>query len=113
MDIGIYTRSEVLEEKLKARSEQNTEQVWNLRSWPHRFNEAGENRLFVATAGAWRGYFRLSREALYNPFDPAAPFSLLFDTCSWREIDPVPVKQFRGFTYKVPQMSHAPTQAAT
>jgi hypothetical protein len=79
----------------------------DLSRWPTGFTAEGEHRLFVAAGGAWRGYFILSPEALFSPNDPSVPFILLFDTCSWTPIDPVPAKRFRGFSYKVPQLSPA------
>jgi hypothetical protein len=105
MDIGIWMPAKVLADKLQAQREENTEQAWNLTRWPNRLSEEGEHRLFVATNGAWRGYFTLSPDALYNPNDTSAPFSLLFDTRSWTPIPPVPVQRFRGFTYNVPQLT--------
>jgi hypothetical protein len=107
MDIGVWMSAQVLEHKLQAREEQNSEQAWNLSRWPTGFTQQGEHRLFVAVKGAWRGYFILSSEALLSPNDPSVPFTLLFDTCSWTPIDPVPTKRFRGFTYKVPQLNPA------
>ena len=101
--------AEVLDHKLHAQLEDNTEQAWNLSRWPTRFTQEDEHRLFVAVEGAWRGHFTLSPEALYNPNDPSAPFTLLFDACSWIPIHPVPTKRFRGFTYNVPRLESAPT----
>ena len=103
MDIGIWMRREVLEHKLHAQQEANPEQAWNLSRWPNRLSVKAEHRLFVAVDSAWRGYFILSSDALYNPNDARTPFSLLFDTRTWKPIEPVPVKNFRGFTYNVPQ----------
>jgi hypothetical protein len=104
MDVGVWMRAEVLADKLEARYASNPEQTWNLSRWPARLSGAeGEHRLFVAIKGAWRGYFTLSRDALYSPNDASAPFSLLFDTRTWTPIQPVPVKCFRGFTYNVPR----------
>ena len=104
MDIGVWMGAEVLAHKLQARQQANTEQAWNLSRWPARLSQQGEHRLFVAVNGAWRGYFKLSSDALYNPNDDAAPFSLLFDTCTWTPIEPVPTKRFRGFTYNLPPL---------
>jgi hypothetical protein len=104
MDVGVWMRAEVFEEKLRAHDEGKNEQVWNLSQWPGGFSEEGENRLFVAVKGAWRGYFMLSHEAMYNPRDSTA-YRLLFDTRTWTPIPPVAVKCFRGFTYKVPRPS--------
>lgn len=111
MDVGVWMRAEVLEHKLEARAERNPEQAWNLSRWPAQLSAEGEHRLFVAVKGAWRGYFILSPEALYSPNDTSA-FTLLFDTRSWTPIEPVPVKCFRGFTYKVPRPIPEDTAAA-
>jgi hypothetical protein len=109
MDVGVWMRAEVLEEKLRARGEANSEQVWNLSRWPRGFSQEGENRLFVAVKGAWRGYFTLSHEAMINPRDSTA-YSLIFDTRTWTTIPPVTVKCFRGFTYKVPWAASADSE---
>lgn len=94
--------ADVLSHKLAARTHVHPEQTWSLTRWPSRLSEPGPHRLFVASEGAWRGYFVLASEALFNPRDPSAPFTLLFDARSWRGISPVPVRPFRGFTYTVP-----------
>ena len=47
MDIGVWMSAEVLEHKLHARQEHNTEQAWNLSRWPTGFTQEGEHRLFV------------------------------------------------------------------
>jgi hypothetical protein len=103
VDIGVWMRLEVLEHKLEACEESNPEEAWNLGVWPSRLSEPGEHRLFVASGGAWRGYFKLSSEALYNPKD-ATPYTILFDTRTWKEIAPIPTKRFRGVTYRVPRL---------
>ena len=105
MDIGVWMGPEVLAHKLQARKEDKTEQAWNLTRWPKGFSEDGEHRLFVASKGAWRGYFKLKREALFSPNDFSAPYTLLFDTRTWTPILAVPTKRFRGFTYKVPNVN--------
>lgn len=107
MDIGVCMSAEVLADKLQARQEDNTEQAWNLSRWPKGFTQDGEHRLFVASKGTWRGYFTLSRQALFSPNDLSTPFTLLFDTRSWTPILAVPAKRFRGFTYKVPGANSA------
>ena len=104
MDIGVRMSKQTLAHKLEARHEKNPEQAWNLSKWPTQFSEPGENRLFVAVEGIWRGYFKLSKDALYNPND-TTPYTLLFDTRTWTTIPPVSVKRFRGFTYKTPTLS--------
>jgi len=107
MDIGVCMPAEVLADKLQARNDENTEQAWNLSRWPTRLTEEAEHHLFVAVKGLWRGYFTLSREALFNPNDQSVPFTLLFDTRSWIPIHPVPAKRFRGFTYNTPEVNSA------
>ena len=107
MDIGVWMSTEVLADKLQARQQQNKEQVWNLSRRPKGFTQEGKHRLFVASKGAWQGYFILSHEALFNPKDQSVPFALLFDTRTWTPIPPAPVKHFRGFTYKVPGIDSA------
>ncbi len=103
MDIGVSMRPDVLAHKLEARDERNPEEAWNLNRWPSALSEPGEHRLFVACNGAWRGFFKLAGEALYNPDDTRTPYTILFDTRTWTPISPVPVKHFRGFTYDVPR----------
>jgi|TARA_B100001971_G_scaffold192586_1_gene197005 hypothetical protein len=115
MDIGVCMSAEIFADKLQARDEDNTEQAWNLTRWPRGFTEEGEHHLFAAVDGAWQGYFTLNPEALFNLDDESAPFTLLFDTCTWTAIPTVPVKRFRGFTYNVPKVkpdSTAPPQDA-
>jgi len=109
MDIGVWMSTEILSDKLQARQEDNTEQAWNLSRWPKGFTQEGDHRLFVASKGAWRGCFTLSREALFSPNDLSAPYTLLFDTRTWTPIRAVPVKRFRGFTYNVPAEYSADT----
>ena len=92
---------DTLADKLATRTEPNPEATWTLRRWPKGMTD-GTNRLFVASGGKWCGYFVLSSEGLLNLDDPGASFTLLFDTRTWTRIEPVPVKPFRGFTYRVP-----------
>jgi hypothetical protein len=80
-----------------------------LRNWPAGYVEGEENRLFVASEGKWIGYFKLA-EAMLNRFDPAAPYTLIFDTRTWTRIQHVPVTRFRGFTYKVPAAAEPPVE---
>ncbi len=87
----------VLSHKLEAAEEGRGEAAWNVRWVPAGLGSKGAvDRLFVASEGAWRGYFVLSESALYTPEDEAAPWTLLFDARSWTPIEPVPVKRFRG-----------------
>ncbi len=97
MDIGVWMSPDVLAHKLDARAERNTVASWNTNAVPGGLGQSGEaDRLFVATRGAWTGYFRLSTEVLWTPEDAVAPLTLLFDTATWTPIDPVPVRRFRG-----------------
>lgn len=102
MDIGVWMSKQTLDHKLRARYDQNSEQTWSLTRWPKGMSEQGENRLFIASGGQWRGYFTLADEALFNPRDTKVPYTLIFDTRTWTTITPTPVRRFRGFTYKVP-----------
>lgn len=104
MDIGVWMARQTLAHKLEAQHERNTEQAWNLTRWPKGWVQDSENRLFVASGGVWRGYFKLAAEGLTD--DNFTVFTLLFDTRTWTEISPtVPVKHFRGFTYRVPRIA--------
>ena len=107
MDIGVWMSRDTLEDKLALRGDKNPEGAWNLTRWPSGFVEGEENRLFVASEGAWRGYFQLADGALVNRADPTAGFSLLFDTRTWTPMPPQPRTRFRGFTYKVPAVLQA------
>ena len=111
MDIGIWMSREVLQDKLSLRHERNPKGTWNLRRWPTGFVEGEENRLFVASEGAWQGYFKLAEYGLINRYDPLVPFTLLFDTRTWTPIPPTPVRSFRGFTYNVPAHEPSPLDA--
>jgi hypothetical protein len=77
------------------------------------------NRLFVATAGCWRGSFPLSGDVYWNPKDPAAPYALIFDPHHWTPMPPVPAPTFRSWRYldtppgKVPTVSVAPGEDPT
>jgi len=104
-DIGVWMRPEVLAHKQRAGHRAKALQAWNMGRWPTRLSQRGEHRLFVASNGAWRGYFTLSAHALYNAGDPSAPFTLLFNPRTWTPIDAIPVKRFRSFTYRVPGCS--------
>ncbi len=69
MDIGVWMCRPTLEEKLALRTSSNLEGTRNLRNWPSGFSEGSDSRLFVASEGAWIGYFKTSGEALYHPRD--------------------------------------------
>ena len=104
-DIGVWMRPEVLAHKLRTPHGAHVLEAWNMGRWPTRLSQSGEHRLFVASNGAWRGYFKLSEHALYNAGDPSAPFTLLFDPRTWTPIAAIPVKRFRSFIYSVPGSS--------
>ena len=108
MDIGVWMSPAVLTHKLEARAERNMLASWNTKSLPAGLGQScEEDRLFVATRGAWRGYFVLSTEALWTPEDAAAPITLLFNTTTWTRIQPVPVRRFRG----IRSLKRGPTQS--
>ena len=108
MDIGVWMSPVVLAHKLEARAERNTLATWNTKSVPRGLGQScEEDRLFVATRGAWTGYFVLSSEVLWTPQDAAAPITLLFDTTTWTRIDPLPVSRFRGIRL----LTRGPTQS--
>jgi len=93
----------VLEDKLERREHPcSTKETWQLTRLPEKLSPEGGNRLFVAVGGVWQGYFALEDEILYIPEDRRAPYSLVFDTRSWVEIEPMRTKRFRGFTYATP-----------
>ncbi len=107
MDIGVCMSRAVLAHKLAAREDRNPEEAWNLARWPSALSSPGPHRLFVACNGAWRGYFILAPDALFNPRDLRVPYAILFDTRSWTNIHPVLATRFRAFTYDVPKIPHA------
>jgi len=93
---------EVLEHK---RQTDVAVQVWNLRHLPDGFAEAACGRLFVAVAGHWRGFFRLSSKIMRNEMDPACPYTLPFDPNSWTAILPErspPRNMHAGYTLDLP-----------
>jgi hypothetical protein len=81
VDVAVCMSEAVLAHKLEARDEKNTIVTWNVARLPRGLGQAGTvDRLFVASAGRWRGYFILSKEALWSPEDEAAPDALIVDT---------------------------------
>jgi hypothetical protein len=102
VDIGVRMTDAVLEHKLEAQEERNPAEAWNLARWPSGLEGDCEHRLFVAVGRKWRGYFRLAKEALYNPQD-RTPYMLLFDTRTWTAIPPTPAPIFAASPiYNVP-----------
>jgi hypothetical protein len=76
-----------------------------LRNWPAGYAEGEENRVFIASEGKWIGYFKMAPYMIWNRFDAAVPYTLVFDTRTWTPIPHVPVHRFRGFTYSVPTVA--------
>ena len=67
MDLGIVMRGEVLQDKRAEGRAGRAVATWNTRRLPTRMTPGWTNRLFVACAGVWRGYFPLSGDILWNP----------------------------------------------
>lgn len=102
MQIGVRMSWEALEDKLEQRDSKRREATWQLNRLPKGLSD-GPNYLFIAVGGSWVGYFRLADDILWNPDDERTPYSLIFDTSTWREIRPIEAKRFRGFTYDAPR----------
>lgn len=69
--------------------------AWNVAQLPVGLGQPGEvDHLFIASDRKWRGYFLLRKEALWSPEDRRAPFTILFDTRTWKEIAPLSVARF-------------------
>jgi hypothetical protein len=99
MDLGIVMRGEVLHDKRADGRAGRAVATWNTRRLPTRLTPGWTNRLFVACAGWWRGYFPLSGDVLWNPQDESAPYALIFDPRQWTPLAPVPSPRFRGWRY--------------
>ena len=99
MDLGIVMRGEVLHDKRADGRAGCRLATWNTRRVPTRLTAGWTNRLLVACAGAWRGYFPLAGDVLWNPQDAAAPYALIFDPRRWTPITAVPSPPFRGWRY--------------
>jgi hypothetical protein len=99
MDLGIVMRGEVLQDKRADGRAGRRLATRNTRRVPTRLTPGWTNRLFVACAGSWRGYFPLSGDVLWNPKDEAAPYALIFDPRQWTPIAAVPSLPFRGWRY--------------
>jgi hypothetical protein len=99
MDLGIVMRGEVLQDKRQEGRAGRAVATWNTRRLPTRLTPGWTNRLFVASAGCWRGSFPLSGDVYWNPQDPAAPYALIFDPRRWTPMPPVPAPGFRSWRY--------------
>jgi len=103
---------DVFDEKLEEGEDRRREiATWNTRRLPTRLTPGWTNRLFVASAGAWQGYFELSGDVLWNPEDESAPYALIFNPRHWTPIAPVPVARFRGWRYLETSPNALPHQA--
>lgn len=96
VDVAVCMSPAVLAHKLEARDERNTIVTWNVARLPPGLGRSGIDRLFVASSGSWRGYFILSKEALWSPEDRAAPYALIVDTTTWTPVAPTRAPSFRG-----------------
>jgi hypothetical protein len=99
MDLGVVMAREVLEDKPEDGRVARAVATWNTRRAPTRLTPGWTNRLFVACAGWWRGYFALSGDVYWNPRDAAAPYALIFDPRRWTPITAVRAPGFRGWRY--------------
>ena len=114
MDLGVTMSPEVFDEKLEEGEDRHREiATWNTRRLPTRLTPGWTNRLFVASAGVWQGYFELSGDVLWNPEDESAPYALIFNPRHWTPIAPVPVARFRGWRYLETPPSPTPQQATS
>ena len=102
MKLGVWMSQSVWRHKAEAA---HGVQAWNLPELPDLVAPAAEgSRLYVATAGYWRGYFPLQSFS-WNPADAACPFTLLFNPRRWTSIPPAPAPprdHRRGYTLDVP-----------
>jgi len=99
MDLGVVMRTEILADKRAQGHAGRRLATWNTRRLPTRLTEGWTNRLFVACAASWRGYFPLCGDVLWNPNDAAAPYALIFDPRQWTPITAVRSPHFRGWRY--------------
>ena len=107
MNLGVWMSRGVLAHK-RDTSEQAT-QAWNLKALPDELSRAPEpHRLFVAVNRQWCGYFVLQPWVHHNPQDPAAPWTLVFDSTTWTAIPPQPApppNRQLGYTLDIPDLS--------
>jgi len=90
MDIIIYTTPDTLEHKKGADGFE--EYYWYL-SKPPKFFKIGD-KVYFATKGFIRGYF------VCNDFSRYGDETVCWNKNTWKEIEPIPCKPFRGFKYK-------------
>jgi hypothetical protein len=99
MDLGVVMGREVLEDKLEHGRAARAVATWNTRRAPTRSTPGWTNRLFVACAGWWRGYFALSGDVYWNPQGAQAPYALIFDPRRWTSMAAVRAPGFCGWRY--------------
>lgn len=91
-DIGVYTKKEILKEKVRYARDEMYDVWWRLKDIP---DDLQVDRIFFACAGYWRGYFEVS---------------LIVDNklhlVSYTELDEkIKVQKFRGYTEDVPDLN--------
>jgi hypothetical protein len=109
-DIIIYTTPEKLlhkQDKLENDPDKSDtgDYVWKLKHLPKYWEELikeSSPRIYFATKGFIRGYFLC--DYIDDGFDD---YELGFESKSWKDITPIPIKHFQGFKYadKVPELS--------
>ncbi|MHA1169580.1 MAG: hypothetical protein ACTSRU_17270, partial [Candidatus Hodarchaeales archaeon] len=102
-DIIIYTKAETLIHKqgLKKGEENYTDFSWVLPKMPKRFLDGNPEdfcygsieRIYFACDKEIKGYF------LLKSVDDLDPFEFYWDSRTWKDITPIPVKSFQGFKY--------------
>ena len=107
-DIGVYTKQEILEHKIRdGNREKDVYCYWTFGT-PGDIDVHKGDRFWIATKGRWQGYFEVF-EVSYN----GVVHEINFWSESWRPllkmlgeivIPSIPRKPFQGFTYKVPKM---------
>lgn len=113
VDIAVWMSPEVLTHKLEARGDRHTLVAWNVAHLPAGLGRPDVvDRLFVASAGSWRGYFILAKDVLWSPDDPAASITLLLDAATWTPIARTPARRFRGLRPLAPDDAVRPAEAA-
>lgn len=105
--IIIYTRKEVLDEKLKP--DDANVLYWTLPHRPRRFDEHEYDNVFFAYDGAIRGVFESWHSWIGDGQEPIPDNAVVFHRLTWKELpEPIPTKAFQGFKYadKVPELTN-------
>lgn len=96
-DIIIYTTPGILEHKKRnGRADHRKFCYWKFHNFPKKIpdNWSG-TKIYFATKGFIRGYFVLFDMSLMNRDTD----ELTWHSESWKDIEPIPIKPFRGFKY--------------